>query len=149
MSLSQISRQRLADSHHIGPKPCVMRIVPQRNVVRPAVLLAAQKDNHELVSRPLSSPTGPGGAAGFRNRAGSQIAEPLVQNVYLGDFWGDKQVLETVWKAVVANGYLDPLGELGYGTGSGTYLGSVEGPPVVAPSRSEPVHRPRVLLERA
>jgi hypothetical protein len=37
-------------------------------------------------------------------------------------------LVEAFSKAIVENGYLDPLSELGYGTGSGVYLGSVTGP---------------------
>jgi hypothetical protein len=46
----------------------------------------------------------------------------------MGPFWnGDSKLFEGFCKAVVENGYLDPLRELNYGTGSGTYLGSVQG----------------------
>lgn len=76
----------------------------------------------------FSSPTGPGGAPGFHNVAGSQIAVPEVTNIYMGPFWGDQNFVEQFSKAVVENGYLDPLKELGYGTGSGTYKGMVTGP---------------------
>jgi hypothetical protein len=114
----------------VGPRPNVVQIVPPRHVYRPAYLRAQEKEDHELVTNPLSSPTGPGGAAGFRNRAGSQIATPHVTNVYLGDFWGDRDLFEGFSKAVVENGYLDPLRSLGYGTGSGSYLGAVKGDPV-------------------
>jgi hypothetical protein len=37
-------------------------------------------------------------------------------------------------KAVVERGYLDPLRELGYGSGSGIYLGPIAGPAVSSPS---------------
>ena len=110
----------------IGRRP-VMQIVPTKKVVRPAVL-AHKRDIETLGGLPLATPTGPGGAAGFRNRGGSQIANPQVTNVYLGPFWDDTTVVEAFSKAVVENGYLDPLRELGYGTGSGKYLGSVQGP---------------------
>jgi len=50
----------------------------------------------------------------------------------MGSFWGDRTVLEAFSKAVVEKGYLDPLNELGYATGSGSYLGSVEGEALVA-----------------
>src|SRR5438874_1060698 len=113
----------------IGAKPNVIQIVPPRGVMRPAVRRASDSDEaHDLVVHPLAAPTGPGGAAGFRNRAGSTIAQLQVTNVYLGPFWGDKGFAEAFSKAVVENGYLDPLRELNYGTGSGTYLGSVTGP---------------------
>jgi hypothetical protein len=115
-----------------GPRPNVIQIVPPRHVYRPAYLRSEDKENHELVTNPLASPTGPGGAAGFRNRAGSQIATPHITNVYMGSFWGDRPVLEAFSKAVVEKGYLDPLNELGYGTGSGSYLGSVDGEALVA-----------------
>jgi hypothetical protein len=88
----------------------------------------SESGDYELVTRPLASPTGPGGAAGFKNVAGSQIAVPEVTNVYLGSFWGDRSFVEGFSKAVLENGYLDPLQELGYGTGPGTYLGNITGP---------------------
>ena len=112
----------------VGPKPHVIQIVPPKQAVRPAILRAAEMGDHELVSRPLASPTGPGGAAGFRNRAGSTIANPEVTNVYLGPFWGDRNFIEGFSLAIVENGYLDPLRELNYGTGSGKYLGAIDGP---------------------
>src|SRR2546429_4778928 len=110
------SRTRRDALRRIGKRPGVIQIVPPRDAVRPHDL---RKDDHELVTRPLTSPTGPGGANGFRNRGGSQIANPRVTNVYLGDFWGDRDLVEGFSKALVENGYLDPLSELGYGTVSG------------------------------
>jgi hypothetical protein len=76
----------------------------------------------------FTSPTGPGGAPGFHNVAGSQIAVPEVTNIYLGPFWGNQYFLEQFSKVIVENGYLDPLNELGYETGSGAYKGMVNGP---------------------
>lgn len=70
----------------VGPRPHAMQIAPPRNVYRPAYLGAEGRSNPKLVNSPLASPTGPGGAQGFRNRAGSQIATPHVTNVYLGGF---------------------------------------------------------------
>jgi len=116
----------------VGPRPYAIQIVPPRHVVRPAYLRTEDKDDHELVTRPLSSPTGPGGAQGFRNRAGSQLAVPRTTNVYLGDFWGDQAFFEGFSKAIVERGYLDPLQELNYGSGSGAYLGAVNGDPISA-----------------
>jgi hypothetical protein len=116
----------------VGPRPHALQIVPPRQIVRPAYLRTEDKDDHELVTRPLASPTGPGGTQGFRNRAGSQIATPQTTNVYLGDFWGDRAFFEEFSKAIVENGYLDPLQELHYGTGSGVYLGAVVGDPIPA-----------------
>lgn len=110
---------------HIGDRPGVMQIVPVRTVMRPIVL---HGDEQKLSGRPLATPTGPGGAAGFRNRAGSQIAVPEVTNIYLGPFWADRSFVEGFSKAIVENGYLDPLKELRYGTGSGSYRGDVDGP---------------------
>jgi hypothetical protein len=121
-----------ADLLAIGPKANVIQIVPPKHVYRPAVIREADAGDHELVTRPLASPTGPGGAAGFRNRGGSQIVNPNVVNVYLGPFWGDRNFAEGFSKAIVENGYLDPLRELGYGTGSGTYSGAVDGPTLAA-----------------
>jgi hypothetical protein len=109
----------------IGSRPSVIQIVPPRDALRPAYL---RSEDHELVDRPLASPTGPGGAQGFRNRAGSQIAVPEVTNIYLGPFWGDRTFVEGFSKAITENGYLDPLRDLGYGTGPGSYLGSIDGP---------------------
>lgn len=85
----------------VGPRPNVIQIVPPRHVYRPSYLRAEDKDNQELVMRPLASPTGPGGAKGFRNRGGSQIATPHVTNVYLGDFWGDRNFFEGFSKAII------------------------------------------------
>jgi hypothetical protein len=48
-------------------------------------------------------------------------------NIYMGAFWGDRMFFEGFSKAIVANGYLNPLRELQYGTGSGSYLGPVDG----------------------
>jgi len=123
-------RHTLADLRKIGPRhPRVIQIVPPRHVVRPRIMHDDEDDDsHELVTRPLASPTGPGGAAGFINRNGSQIAHPNVTNVYLGPFWGDRNLVESFSKAVLENGYLDPLRDLGYGTGPGTYLGAIDGP---------------------
>jgi len=120
----------------IGPKPNVMQIVPPRNVMRPSVRRDSDPvEMHDILVHPLASPTGPGGAPGFKNRAGSTIQRPQVTNIYLGPFWGDQGFIEGFSKAVVEKGYLDPLRELGYGTGSGTYLGSIAGP-VASPSSS-------------
>jgi hypothetical protein len=58
-------------------------------------------EDHDLVTRPLDCPTGPGGATGFENRAGSQIAVPEVTNVYLGTFWGDRGFVDGFGKALV------------------------------------------------
>jgi hypothetical protein len=69
----------------IGRRPNVIQIVPPRHVVRPSYV---REEDHDLVDRPLASPTGPGGAAGFQNRAGSQIAVPKVTNIYLGGSGG-------------------------------------------------------------
>jgi len=113
----------------IGRRPNVIQIVPPRHVVRPSYL---REEDHDLVDRPLASPTGPGGAAGFSNRAGSQIAVPEVTNIYLGGFWGDRSFVEGFSKAVVENGYLDPLHDLGYLTGPGAYQGAIDGPPLAA-----------------
>ena len=109
----------------IGARPA-LQIVPTRDAVRPHHL--HDDDPDTFAHRPLDSPTGPGGAAGFHNVAGSQIKTPHVTNIYLGPFWGDQAFVEGFSKAVVENGYLDPLHELGYGTGSGKYLGSIDGP---------------------
>jgi hypothetical protein len=109
----------------IGARPGALQIVPLRSMVRPACL---HEEDRALSTLPLASPTGPGGAKGFRNRAGSQIATPAVTNIYLGPFWADRAFVEGFSKAIVENGYLDPLKELHYGTGSGTYEGFIDGP---------------------
>lgn len=109
----------------IGSRPNVIQIVPPRHVVRPSIL---HEQDHELVENPLSSPTGPGGAAGFQNHNNSQIVSPQVTNIYLGAFWGDRDIVENFSKAVLENGYLDPLRDLNYGTGPGTYQGAIDGP---------------------
>lgn len=128
-------RHTLADLRKIGPRhPKVIQIVPPRHVVRPVIVHDDDDNSHELVTRPLASPTGPGGAAGFTNRGGSQIAVPHVTNVYLGPFWGDRALVEAFSTAVLENGYLDPLRDLGYGTGPGTYLGAIDGPALVSGS---------------
>ena len=122
-------RHTLRDLRKIGlRRPNVIQIAPPRRVVRPTIVHDDDEGAHELVTRPLASPTGPGGAKGFTNKAGSQIAQPHVTNVYLGPFWGEVSLVEDFSKALLENGYLDPLRELGYGTGSGTYLGKVDGP---------------------
>jgi hypothetical protein len=121
------TQQSLRD---IGRRPNVMQIVPPRDVVRPAYVREAEDEDHELINRPLASPTGPGSAAGWRNVAGSQIAVPKVTNIYMGTFWGDRAFVEGFSKAIVENGYLDPLKELNYGTGPGSYLGAIDGNPL-------------------
>ncbi len=113
----------------IGRREGVIQIVPPRNVVRPSYV---REEDHDLVSLPLASPTGPGGAAGFHNRSGSQITVPDVTNIYLGPFWGDQNFVEGFSKAIVENGYLDPLKDLAYGTGPGTYQGPIDGPPLAS-----------------
>ena len=113
---------------NIGPRPGVVQIVPTRSVVRPVVV--HDDEDHELVTRPLASPTGPGGAAGFSNRNGSQIAVPEVHNIYMGPFWGDQNFLEQFSRDIVQRGYLQPLKDLGYGTGPGKYMGSINGPKI-------------------
>src|SRR5690242_21405134 len=85
---------KLSDLAAIGPKANVIQIVPPRHVYKPAVLREKDAGDHELVTRPLASPTGPHGAKGFRNRGGSQIKNPNVTNVYLGTFWGDRNFVE-------------------------------------------------------
>jgi len=125
-------RYSVEDLRRIGPRQNALQIVPPRTVMRPVIVRDDDEGSHELVANPLASPTGPGGAAGFQNRAGSQIAQPAVTNVYLGQFWGDRSFVEGFSKAVVENGYLDPLNELGYGTGSGIYLGPTDGPALSA-----------------
>jgi hypothetical protein len=120
------------DLRAIGPRKGVVQIVPTRSAVRPAYLRQQESQDQELVVRPLSSPTGPGGAKGFHNVAGSQIAVPEVTNIYLGPFWADRAFVEEFSTAIVQNGYLDPLRDLHYGTGPGRYLGSVDGPTLVA-----------------
>jgi hypothetical protein len=118
----------------VGARAGVIQIVAPRHLYRPAYLRSEEKNDHELVTQPLASPTGPGGAAGFRNRGGSQIHQPEVTNVYLGPYWGDQGFLETFSKAIVEYGYLQPLEDLGYGTGPGRYNGSVNGPTLNAGS---------------
>ena len=119
---SKMTKEKLCG---MGSRKSVMQIVPPLHVMKPAYL---HEDDHDLVINPLASPTGPGGAAGFRNRNGSQIAVPEVTNIYLGQFWGDRAFVEAFSQAIVENGYLDPLKDLNYGTGPGKYLGSVDGP---------------------
>jgi hypothetical protein len=114
----------------IGRRRDAIQIVPTRPMVRPFYLLKEDEKNNALVDRPLASPTGPGGAAGFRNVAGSQIAVPEVTNIYMGPFWGDQNFVEGFSKAIVENGYLQPLADLGYGTGPGSYKGLVNGTPL-------------------
>jgi hypothetical protein len=117
---------------NVGRRRGVIQIVPPRHAVRQAYLREEDLGDHELVTRPLSSPTGPGGAPGFKNVAGSQIAVPEVTNIYMGQFWGDQSFVEAFSKAILENGYLNPLRDLGYGTGPGTYKGNVNGPALLA-----------------
>ena len=126
-------QDRNRELRRVGRRDAI-QIAPPRHAVRQAYLRKCDLDDHELVTRPLASPTGPGAAAGFRNVAGSQIAAPQVTNVYMGPFWGDRGFVEGFSKAIVENGYLDPLRDLGYGTGPGAYLGSIDGPAVAAGS---------------
>ena len=119
--------QSIEDLRAIGSRKDVVQIAAPRHVYRAAYLRPEESQNHELVTQPLASPTGPGGAKGFRNRHGSQLHSPQVTNVYLGPYWGDKAFLEGFSKAIVEYGYLQPLADLHYGTGQGKYLGPVEG----------------------
>jgi hypothetical protein len=128
------TQMRAEAMREIGPRKSVIQIAPPRGTVRDSYLRKADLDDHELVTRPLASPTGPGGAAGFRNVDGSQIVVPKVTNIYLGPFWGDKGFVEQFSKAILENGYLTPLKDLGYGTGPGKYLGSVDGPTLTSSS---------------
>lgn len=127
-------QERTQALRNIGRRPGVIQIVPPQQSVRQAFLRKEDADNHDLVTRPLASPTGPGGAAGFRNVAGSQIAAPEVTNIYMGPFWGDQDFAEQFSAAILQNGYLDPLKELGYGTGPGAYQGKIDGPELAAGS---------------
>ena len=126
--------ERKRAMRNIGRRKGVIQIVPPRQSVRQAYLRKADQGDHELVTRPLASPTGPGGAAGFKNVAGSQIAVPEVTNIYMGPFWDDQAFVEGFSKAILENGYLDPLRDLGYGTGPGTYQGKVDGPALASGS---------------
>src|SRR5579864_6513442 len=128
-------KERKEALRKIGRRRGVIQIVPPRHSVRQAYLRKEDSGNHELVTRPLASPTGPGGAAGFKNVAGSQIAAPEVTNIYMGPFWGDQNLVEQFSQAVLQNGYLDPLKELGYGTGPGTYKGKIDGPALAPGSK--------------
>jgi len=120
---------RLNALRGIGKRQGVIQIVPPRGEFYfRHVRDNEDQDDHEVVTRPLSSPTGPEAAEGFRNRNGSQIATPQITNVYLGDFWDDRNFVEGFSQALIEHGYLDPLNELGYGTGPGSYLGSIDGP---------------------
>jgi len=119
---SKMTKEKLCG---MGSRKNVMQIVPPQHVMRPAYL---HDDTRDLAANPLASPTGPGGAPGFQNRNGSQIAVPEVTNIYMGQFWGDQNFVEGFCKAIVENGYLDPLKDLNYGTGPGTYKGSVNVP---------------------
>jgi hypothetical protein len=118
----------LAAIRAVGSRKRAVQIVPPRHLYRPTYLTAAEAGDHELVTQPLASPTGPGGAAGFRNRNGSQIPVPQVTNIYLGPYWGDRAFLEGFSKAIVEYGYLQPLKDLNYGTGPGSYIGAIDGP---------------------
>ena len=127
--------QSIADLRNAGSRSSIIQISAPRHVYRSAYLRADESANHELVTQPLASPTGPGGAQNFHNRAGSQLARPQVTNVYLGPFWGDRAFLEGFSKAIVEYGYLQPLAELNAGTGPGDYLGPIDGTPLAAGSR--------------
>jgi len=119
---SKMTKEKLRG---MGSRKNVMQIVPPQHVMKPAYL---HDDTRDLVTNPLASPTGPGGAAGFQNRNGSQLAVPEVTNIYMGQFWGDRAFVDGFSQAVLQNGYLDPLQELGYGTGPGRFLASIDGP---------------------
>jgi len=134
LEIAAKTQMRKGAMRKIGPRRNVIQIAPPRGTVRSSFLREADLGDHELVTRPLSSPTGPGGAAGFSNVAGSQIAVPEVTNVYLGTFWGDQDFVEQFSKAVLENGYLSPLKDLGYGTGPGNYMGKIAGPELTAGS---------------
>jgi len=119
---SKMTKEKL---RAMGSRKNVMQIVPPQHVMRPAYL---HDDTRDLIANPLASPTGPGGAPGFQNRNGSQIAVPEVTNIYMGQFWGDRAFVDGFSQAVLQNGYLDPLRDLGYGTGPGVFKASIDGP---------------------
>ncbi len=110
----------------IGPRQGAIQIVPTRDMMRPCLVHPDEDQN--WTARPLATPTGPGGAPGFHNVAGSQIPVPETWNIYMGPFWGDQAFVEGFSKAIVENGYLDPLKTLGCGTGPGAYKGILNGP---------------------
>lgn len=105
--------------HDLGRRHGVIQVAPPKHSVRQAYVAREDLGNHELVTGPLASPTGPGSAAGFKNVAGSQIAAPEVTNIYMGPFWGDQAFVEGFSQAVLQNGYLDPLKDLGTAPGAG------------------------------
>jgi hypothetical protein len=56
----------------IDPKPNVIQTAPPREATPSAVWRESDSsDAHDLVAHPLAAPTGPGGAAAFRNQPGS------------------------------------------------------------------------------
>lgn len=127
----------LFDLRRVGPRQNVMQIVPPRGSIRHSVRSERPVEELELLTQSLEAPTGPLGARNFRNVAGSQIAVPHVTNLYLGQFWGDQKRFEEFSRAIVENGYLDPLLQLGYGTGSGVYLGSAHASRPAGPAFSD------------
>src|ERR1039458_3176668 len=56
--------ERTQALRNIGRRRGVIQIVPPRGSVRQAYLRKEDSDDNELVTRPLASPTGPGGAVG-------------------------------------------------------------------------------------
>src|SRR5262245_24975531 len=92
MQASHSNKAAGIDLKKVGPRPNVIQIVPPVQMVRPSAALF-EDQNRDLINRPIEAPTGPQGAKGFRNRAGSQIPVPHVMNVYMGPFWDDMEKL--------------------------------------------------------
>ena len=126
------SKMTMQELLQMGSRKEAIQVVPTRDAVRP--FLIHPSDTPALKNRPLASPTGPGGAPGFTNHGGSQIPVPETTNIYMGTFWGDQNFVEGFSKAIVENGYLDPLKTLGYGSGPGTYRGMINGPALTSGS---------------
>ncbi len=101
----------MPDLRTIGPFPSVQ-------IVSPPPL------ESELVAVPVSVPAP--GSRRLTYHGGPTIRQPRIVLVQFGQFWDDVAKLDRHAKMLIEDGYLSALGP--YGSGVGTFLGSVQAP---------------------
>lgn len=104
----------------IGPAKSVLQIAP-----------TAEQAEHDLLINPREPAAA--GTYTLTDHGGSTIKDPRLVLVFLGGlgaWWGDWGQLAQFSTDIMTRGYLDPLEA--YGSGSGTFWGSVDGPAVPA-----------------
>jgi hypothetical protein len=124
------AQQTLEVLRKIGSRRNVMQIVPPRHVYRSSHVRPEEEESgdHELMSGALKSPTGPGAPTGLEiEPAARSLSRVSRTSISVHSGAATVAFREGFSRSIVENGYLDPLKQLGYGTGSGSYLGSVDG----------------------